>query len=160
MSKISLIAAVANHNVMGLKGKMPWHLPADLRYFRQVTLGKPVVMGHRTYLSIGQPLAGRENIIISRDKQLKIDNCKVINDLSEIRHWPAAEVMVIGGGQIYQQTLPWAGRLYLTQIHTTVAGDTFFPAPDGRWTIVWSQAHDADAHNPYAYCFSILERLV
>jgi dihydrofolate reductase len=157
---ISLIAALAVDRVIGLENAMPWHLPADLAWFKRNTLNKPVVMGRKTYASLGQPLPGRRNIVLSRHPA---DDDRVIWVSSVAEALMAAgeseEIMVIGGGNIYQQFLPRANRLYLTHIDAELDGDTYFPdyEPD-QWQSVFSEFHDADEKNSHSFCFEILDR--
>ncbi len=157
---ISLIAALAADRVIGMENAMPWHLPADLAWFKRHTLNKPVIMGRRTWESIGRPLPGRLNIVISS----KPGDAGGVTWVTSIEAALAAageveEVMVIGGGRIYEQLLPQAGRLYLTHIDAEVEGDTHFPdyAPD-QWVSGFSEFHDADAQNSHSFCFEILDR--
>ncbi|MDI5831868.1 type 3 dihydrofolate reductase [Shewanella xiamenensis] len=127
---IAMIAAMANNRVIGKDNKMPWHLPEDLRHFKAMTLGKPVVMGRKTFESIGRPLPGRHNIVISRQADLLIEGVTCVTSFEAAKEaaGDCEELVVIGGGQLYQQLLPQADRLYLTQINLDVEGDTFFPA--------------------------------
>ncbi|QOL15967.1 type 3 dihydrofolate reductase [Dickeya dianthicola] len=157
---ISLIAALAVDRVIGMENAMPWHLPADLAWFKRNTLNKPVIMGRNTFRSIGRPLPGRLNIVVSSQPG---DDDRVTWAASPEAALAAAgevdEVMVIGGGSIYQQMLSQAGRLYLTHIDAEVEGDTHFPdyEPD-EWVSTFSEFHDADEQNSHSYCFEILER--
>ncbi|ACS84410.1 Dihydrofolate reductase [Musicola paradisiaca Ech703] len=157
---ISLIAALAVDRVIGKENAMPWHLPADLAWFKRNTLNKPVIMGRHTYRSIGKPLPGRLNIVVSSQPG---DDERVIwaasLDEALLAAGDVEEVMVIGGGKVYQQMLPKAGRLYLTHIDAEVEGDTHFPEyePD-EWVSIFSEFHDADEHNSHSYCFEILDR--
>jgi len=157
----SIIAALARHRVIGRGGTMPWRLPAELRYFRNRTLGKPVVMGRRTFESIGRPLPGRRNIVVSRDPRYRAEGVEVARGLDEALALAGAapEVMVIGGAQVYRQALPRARRLYLTHIDAELQGDTHFPPWDPeQWTEIECLPRAADAHNPYAMTFCVLER--
>lgn len=157
---ISLIAAMAEDRVIGKDNQMPWHLPADLAWFKQNTLNKPIIMGRKTYESIGRPLPGRHNIVLSRqagdDERVKWvtsaqDALAAAGDVEE--------VMIIGGGNIYQQFLPFATRLYITQIEAKLAGDTTFPDyTQQSWKIVHSESHQPDEKNAYSYRFEILEK--
>ncbi|ABI37980.1 type 3 dihydrofolate reductase [Shewanella bicestrii] len=134
--RIAMIAAMANNRVIGKDNKMPWHLPEDLRHFKAMTLGKPVVMGRKTFESIGRPLPGRHNIVISRQADLQIDGVTCVTSFEDAKlaAGECEELVVIGGGQLYQQLLPQADTLYLTQISLDVEGDTFFPAWDSdKW---------------------------
>ncbi len=160
---VSLIAALAEKRVIGLDGKMPWHLPADLAYFKRSTMGCPVIMGRKTYDSIGKPLPGRRNIVLSRDLKLVLPGCDVfanIHDaLDSADNENAAEVFIIGGQQLYEQALPMADKLYLTHIEARFEGDTFFPDyTELKWRQVSLEKHPADERNPWAYRFEQLER--
>ncbi|NDL61323.1 type 3 dihydrofolate reductase [Acerihabitans arboris] len=157
---ISLIAALAVDRVIGLENAMPWHLPADMAWFKRNTLNKPVIMGRRTYESIGQPLPGRLNIVVSRhpaaDDRVTWASTPA---MALAAAGGADEVMVIGGGKIYAHFLPQATRLYLTHIDAEVDGDTFFPEyePD-QWQSTFSEFHDADEKNSPSFCWEILDR--
>ncbi|WP_075182306.1 type 3 dihydrofolate reductase [Pantoea sp. 1.19] len=158
--KISLIAALAADRVIGMENAMPWHLPADLAWFKRHTLNKPVIMGRLTFESIGRPLPGRMNIVISRQPGQHPDVTWVTSVQAALdAAADAEEVMVIGGGRVYAQLLPQADGLYLTHIDAEVEGDTHFPEyePD-QWQSVFSEFHDADDANSHSYCFEILER--
>lgn len=164
--KIAMIAAMANDRVIGADNAMPWHLPADLKHFKQVTLGKPVIMGRKTYASIGKALPGRTNIVISSQADYQLDDAIVVNSpqaaLSTAMSLDATveEVMIIGGGAIYQTFLDSADTLYLTFIDLVVTGDTQFPDYNaaGNWVEVESEAHQPDEKNPHAYHFVTLAR--
>jgi dihydrofolate reductase len=153
---ISLVAAMANNRVIGKDNQMPWHLPADLKHFKAVTLGKPIIMGRKTYESIGRPLPGRQNIVISRNPNYLLDGCDTATSFEAALNLVGdqAEVMVIGGGQLYRETLSRANKLYLTFIDLTVDGDTQFPAYDHLPLIETKrEAHQADEKNPFDYTF-------
>ncbi|MGK2946702.1 MAG: type 3 dihydrofolate reductase [Candidatus Malihini olakiniferum] len=157
---ISLITALTVNRVIGMENAMPWHLPADLEWFKRQTLNKSIIMGRNTYLSIGQPLPGRNNILVSSrpgdDERLtSVPTLEAALEAVE----GAEEVMIIGGGSIYQQMLSQASRLYLTHIDAEVEGDTHFPEykPD-EWSSVFSEFHDVDEQNSNNYYFEILER--
>ncbi len=149
---ISIIVAHANQGVIGANNQMLWHLPDDLAYFKLTTLGHCVVMGRKTYQSIGRLLPGRKNIIITRNQTFKVPEAEVVNSLqsaialaSELGH---KRIFIIGGGQIYEQALPLADELHITQVSDEVEGDTFFPAVDyNSWTLVKEQHFNADAHH-------------
>ncbi|MFU9137252.1 type 3 dihydrofolate reductase [Erwinia tasmaniensis] len=157
---ISLIAAMAADRVIGMENAMPWHIPADLAWFKRNTLGKPVIMGRRTWESIGRPLPGRLNIVISRQPG-DAEGATWVTSIEEALKaaGDAEEVMVIGGGKIYEQLLARADRLYLTHIDAEVEGDTTFPdyEPD-QWQSTFSEFHDADEKNSHSYCWEILDR--
>ena len=131
--KISLIVAMAANRAIGLDNKMPWHLSADLKKFKAITMGSPIVMGRKTYESIGRPLPGRSNIIISRNLDYQQAGCLVFNDIKaaiEASSKDAEEIFIIGGAELYKATLPHADNLYLTLINQDFNGDTFFPEID------------------------------
>lgn len=158
---IALIAAMAKNRVIGKSQQMPWHLPADLAHFKKMTMGKPILMGRKTFESIGKPLPGRRNLVITR-QDITIAGCEIFHSLEEALNAVAnvEEVMVIGGGDLFQQALPRTDRLYFTFIDLDVEGDTFFPEwSEKEWKIISNEAHKPDAKNPYAYRFVILERL-
>lgn len=157
---ISLIAALAADRVIGMDNAMPWHLPADLAWFKRQTLNKPVIMGRRTWESIGRPLPGRLNIVIS-SQAAEAEGATWVSSIDEALKaaGEVEEVMVIGGGRIYEQLLPRADRLYLTHIDAEVVGDTTFPDFEPEdWHSSFSEFHDADDKNTHSYCFEILER--
>lgn len=164
---LCLIAAATRNYVIGRNNSMPWHLPEDLRYFKQRTLGKPVVMGRKTWESIGsKPLPGRLNIVVSRQADLQIAGAEIYSDLASAleraRVWAneheADEVMVIGGGQLYKEALPDAQRVYLTRIELELAGDTYFPElPFDDWQRVDAQPFAAEGDKP-AYTFEVWQR--
>ena len=157
---ISLIAALATDRVIGMENAMPWHLPGDLAWFKRNTLNKPVIMGRKTFESIGRPLPGRLNIVIS-SKPGEHEGVTWVTsvDAALAAAGGVEEVMVMGGGRVYEQFLPKANRLYLTHIDAEVEGDTHFPdyEPDD-WKSTFSEFHDADEQNSHGYCFEILDR--
>lgn len=135
--KISIVVAAAENNVIGHQGEMPWHVSGDLKNFKAITSGKPIVMGRKTFESIGRPLPGRQNIVVTRNADWQADGVDVAATLDAALELAgnAAEIMIIGGGQIYAQALPLASRVYLTRIHTEPEGDTSFPAlSEQDWT--------------------------
>ena len=159
---ISLIAAISNNNVIGKGNTMPWHLPADLAFFKRQTINKPIVMGRKTFDSLGgRPLPHRRHLVVSRQAQ-PISGCEVFGSIDDALAAAAnaPEIMIIGGGTIYQQTIDRAHRLYITHIDLDIPdGDTWFPnINDRKWTCVSSEAHSADQKNPAGYCFKIYER--
>lgn len=164
--RLSLIVATANNRVIGRDNKMPWHLPNDLKYFKRVTVGKTVIMGRKTYDSIGRPLPDRSNIVVTRQMDWQPDGVIVVHSLAEgIDHAESLlrgdeEVIVMGGAQIYRAALPQAQRLYLTEIHADFDGDTFFPEISrDEWKEVGREKHFADSANPYDYTFIVLDRV-
>ncbi len=163
--KISMIAAMGKNRVIGLNNKMPWHLPADLKWFKKTTLGSPIIMGRKTYDSIGFPLPGRLNIILSRNPQLSIKGCRVVNsldaalELAKNEENSSQEIFITGGAHLYSKFLKDADRLYLTLIDEVFEGDTFFPDyTQLKWNEVDKIKHLADEENPHAYTFITLDR--
>ncbi len=158
---ISLIAAMASNRVIGINNTLPWHLPADFKHFKAVTMGKPILMGRKTYESIGRPLPGRKNIIITHNTSYSAQGCIVVNSIDEAlaQTKDDAEVMVIGGASFYQQTLPIAQRIYLTIIHHEFEGDAHFVELDNRtWKEIDREDYEPDEKNSYPYSFLTLER--
>ena len=157
---ISLIAALAADRIIGMENAMPWDLPADLAWFKRNTLKKPVIMGRLTFESIGRPLPGRLDIVVSSQPGTT-EGVTWVTSLDEAIQaaGDAEEIMVIGGGRVYEQMLKRADRLYLTHIDAEVEGDTQFPdyEPD-EWQSTFSEFHDADEQNSHSYCFEILDR--
>ena len=157
---ISLIVAVSTNNVIGADGDLPWRLSDDLKRFKAVTMGKPIVMGRKTYESIGRPLPGRQNIVITRQNNFTADGCDVVQSTAEAVEVAggADEIMVIGGSQIYAAFLPTADRIYLTRVHTEVDGDAFFPPLDeAKWRESGSESYEADDSNDYACTVTTLQ---
>ena len=157
---LSLVVAMTSNRVIGRANQLPWRLPADLRYFKRITMGKPIVMGRKTHESIGRPLPGRSNIVITRDPAYAAPGCIVAHSVEEAlaAAQPAEEVMLIGGASLFAQMLPRAERIYLTRIGAELHGDAWFPPLDAqRWQEVWREDHPADDQNPYAYSFILLE---
>ena len=160
--RISIIVATARGGAIGKDNALPWHLPADLKYFKSVTMGKPIVMGRKTFESIGRPLPGRQNIVLTRDTSWHVDGVTVIHDIDDVEQAlneeHTDEVMIIGGAQIYAATLTKADRLYITEIDVDVDGDAFFPVVDSNeWQEVSRQPHPADGEQP-GYSFVIFDR--
>ena len=160
---VSLIAAVARNGVIGVDGDLPWHLPADLAFFKRTTMGHPVVMGRRTWAEVGRPLPGRPNVVLTRDPTFEVPGARVVASLDEaFAPWrdTEEEVFVIGGGEVYRLALPVADRLWLTRIHADVEGDTTFPEfADSEWGRVWSEEHPADARHEWPFTFERWERV-
>jgi len=158
---ISLIWAMDRNRLIGCDNALPWKLPADMAWFKQQTMGKPVLMGRKTYESIGRPLPGRLNLILSRQPDLHIDGCTVVSDIDNARNaaGDAEEIMVIGGAEIYRLLFDCADRLYITDIQTACTGDAWFPPFErATWDEHHHEEHPADERNPYPYSFTILER--
>ena len=160
---LELVVAVAENDVIGRGNRLPWHLPADLRHFKSLTLGKPILMGRKTYESIGKALPGRTNIVLSRSAEFSPGDCVVVKSVDDARIAAGAEpaLMVIGGAEIYRQCLPLAGRIHLTLIHAQIEnGDTIFSGwRGGEWNASSQERHEADDRNAYAYSFITLERM-
>jgi len=158
---VALVVAMTGAGVIGAGGTLPWHLPADLRRFRRITLGHPVVMGRRTHESIGRPLPQRHNIVVTRRSDYRAPDCTVVHGLEQALQAAAGdgEVMVIGGAALYREALAGAGRIYLTEVHADLAGDVYFPAFDrDAWVEISREDHLPDANNAQAYSFVVLER--
>jgi len=158
---ISLVAAMDAGRVIGIENRLPWRLPADMQHFRRVTMGKPVLMGRKTFDSIGKPLAGRRNIVVTQDRHYHPAGVEVVHsiDAALAAAGDVDEIIVIGGASFYEQLLPHAQRLYLTEIHHNFVGDAFFPAMNPQaWREMAREDHAPDANNPYAYSFVTLER--
>lgn len=159
---ISIIVAVSTNNVIGVQGELPWKISDDLKRFKQLTMGKPIVMGRLTWESIGRPLPGRQNIVITRQPDFSAEGCDVV--ASPVAALDVAgdaeEIMIIGGGQIYDLFLPKAGRLYVTRVHTEIEGDAFFPAIDAdSWELVDREAFASSEANEFAFEFRTYERV-
>ena len=161
-STLSLIWAMADNRVIGIENRLPWKLPADMKWFRQNTMGKPIIMGRLTFESFGaKPLPGRRNIIISRNPGYSAEGIETYSSLEEALKATQSddEVMVIGGMSLYQQTLPLADRLYMTLVHTNVEGDAWFPEFDlQRWHETERHDFPADEKNPHSYSFIVLDK--
>ncbi len=161
--KIAIIVAMDKQGVIGRDNGLPWRLSADLQYFRRVTMGNPIIMGRNTHESIGRPLPGRTNIVLTRQDDYQADGCVVVRDISQALAacGDAEQAMVMGGASLYQQFLPLADQLYLTRVDAEVAGDTWFPQwePE-QWQCLSREAHPADDNNEYDYCFEQYQRLV
>lgn len=159
--KISIIVAAAANNVIGRDGGLPWHLPEDLRRFKELTLGKPLLMGRKTHESIGRPLPGRQNIVLTRQTGYEATGCKVVGTIESALAIAkgAEELMVIGGNAVYEMMLPLCERIYLTRVHEAVDGDTFFPEIDtNHWQLTDRQDFAANPDRPHAFSFLVLDR--
>ena len=165
--KLAMIWGMSRNRTIGRNNALPWHLSEDLKYFKRVTMGKPIIMGRKTWESIGKPLPGRCNIVITRDPTYSAEGVKVVRTLEDAISLAesialidgAEEAVVIGGAQIYAQALPLAQRLYMTQVHAEVEGDTFFPIFDlTQWDELGREDFEASGPNPYDYSFVVLER--
>jgi len=161
-TRISIVVAMDTGGVIGRDNGLPWHLPADLQHFKQTTMGKPILMGRKTHESIGRPLPGRTNIVITRDSGYRAAGCVVVNsiDAALAAAGDQDEIMVIGGADFYRQVLPRTDTIYLTRIHEAFDGDTCFPELNAAdWREVERSDHTADAKNPHDYSFIRLDRM-
>ena len=159
---ISLIVAASTNNAIGIRGDLPWRLSDDLKRFKAVTMGKPIVMGRKTWDSIGRPLPGRQNIVITRQPGFSAPGCDVVASVAEAvaLAGDVDEVMIIGGSQIYELALPLADRIYLTCVHAQVEGDAFFPEVDeSRWRLSGDEPHAADERNDFDCSFRVYDRV-
>jgi len=162
VTRLSVVVAADERGGIGHAGGLPWHLPADLKRFKAITMGKPIVMGRRTWDSIGRPLPGRRSIVVSRQAGLAIEGAEVVGSLEEALRVAsdAPESCVIGGAELYRLALPMAGLVHLTRVHATVEADTFLPALDpSDWEEVSSERHPADERHAYPYSFVTLRRV-
>ena len=160
--RITLIVACDRRGVIGRDGGLPWHLPADLARFKRLTMGKPIVMGRRTHESIGRPLPGRKNLVLSRDSSYRSEGCLVVSDVAAAREAAAGaqELMVIGGSAVYRAFLDDADRIERTVVEAEIDGDTYFPEFDeDEFRIAHSELRDADERNPWPLTFQTLERV-
>ncbi len=158
---ISIIAAIGKNLVIGRNNKLPWSLPADMKRFKDLTLGKPVVMGQKTFESIGKPLSARTNIVLSHDKNFQASGCIVALSIEEALSYLKGfdEIMIIGGSSVYEQFLPLAEKMYLTLIDEEFEGDAYFPRLDwNEWIETERISYKADEKNPYSYSFVNLKR--
>lgn len=157
----AFVVAMDENGLIGRDNDLPWRLPADLQYFRSVTMGKPIIMGRHTHESIGRPLPGRQNIVITSLADYQAEGCEVVHSVDEALRIANTtdEVMVIGGASLYKQMFDQVDRLYLTRVHATLEGDTWFPDWDkSQWQQISCESHPADEKNQYAYSFEVYER--
>jgi dihydrofolate reductase len=159
---ISIIVAAAQNGAIGSDNRLPWHLPDDLKRFKALSLGKPIVMGRRTFDSIGRPLPGRTNIVVSRQAGLALEGVAVVQSLDAALAAAGSvpEIVVIGGAEIFRQVLPRTDTIHLTRVHAPVAGDVFFPELDpAQWREAAVEHHAADERHQYAFSFVTLQRI-
>jgi len=160
--RLSIVVAMDDNRLIGSKNQLPWHLPADLAYFKKLTTGKPILMGRKTYDSIGRPLPNRRNIVITRNSNISIPGCEVVSSIDDALELTKddLEVMVIGGASLCEQLLPKVNRLYITKIDGEFEGDVFFPKYDDfDWLEVSCESHPKDNSNAYSYKFIVLDRV-
>jgi len=164
---LSLICAMDENMVIGRNNSLPWHLPEDLKYFKRTTMGSSIIMGRKTYESIGKPLPGRTNIIVTRNRDYEVENARVVNSLTEAVELAenisfidgALEAFVIGGAELFEEALTMVNRMHLTMVHAEVDGDTWFPDFEvSQWREVSREYFEADEANPYDYSICVLER--
>ena len=159
--KLSIIAAMDKNRVIGKDGNLPWHISSDLKNFKKITMGKPILMGRKTHESIGEVLPGRENIILTKKRNYFVEGCIVKNDLDEVlsNFKKVSELIVMGGATLYEQTLDKAEKLYITEVRACIEGDIFFPEYDpDQWVEISRNSFEADENNEYDYSFTVLER--
>lgn len=162
MTRIAFVVAHDRRGVIGKDGKLPWRLPDDMRHVRELTVGKPLIMGRRTFESIGRPLPDRTNIVMTSDPSFRCDGCLVARSSQEALALagPAPEVIIFGGAGVFADFLPRADLIYLTEVEADVGGDTYFPRLDPKdWREVERRAHPADARHPYPFAYVTLERI-
>ena len=160
--RISIVVAHSTNNVIGKDGGLPWHLSEDLKRFKAITLGKPIIMGRLTYDSIGRALPGRQNIVITRQAEFSAEGCDVVSSPDDALQiaGDAREVMVIGGGEIYRHFLPLADRIHRTRIESDIEGDTFFPTlADEEWSVVNIQKPAGNADHEWSVVYEVLDRV-
>jgi len=159
--RLSIIVAMDDNRLIGKGNGLPWHLPADLAFFKKITTGNSILMGRKTYDSIGKPLPNRRNIVISRNSEISITGCEVVNSIEKALSITKEEeeVMIIGGANLFEQLLPDVSRLYITHIDGEFEGETYFPHYDENdWLEVSYESHQPDEKNKYAYHFVLLKR--
>lgn len=162
--RISIIVAASDNNVIGINNMLPWRLPTDLKYFKATTLGKPIVMGRKTFDSLGKPLPGRPNIVITRQTDFAPEGAYVVRSIEEgiekARSFGGDELFITGGSQIFEQAWALVDRIYLTRVYAVVHGDAFFPHIDGgEFELVSDERHEPDEKNQYAFSFQVWERI-
>ena len=159
---ISLLVAASENNVIGKNNKLPWYLPTDMKYFKNISWAMPVIMGRKTFESLGKPLDGRKNIVITRNRNWKYDGVSVVHDLESAKKigedQDIKEVFIIGGAEVFKSSLPDANRVYLTRVHEKFEGDAFFPVLDNSWQMVKSHETQPDEKNVYALSFQVWEK--
>ncbi|HLB41950.1 MAG TPA: dihydrofolate reductase [Gammaproteobacteria bacterium] len=160
---ISAIVAMTESRVIGKNNQLPWHLPADLKHFKAITTGHAILMGRKTFASIGKPLPHRTNLIMTRDPLFQATGGLVMYNIQAAIHWATnnniEKIFIIGGAEMYQQWLPYIQRIYMTIVHAQFEGDTYFPElQDNEWKEIKRETHPADTANPYAYSLLVLDK--
>lgn len=161
---ISLVVAAANNNAIGKNNQLLWHLPNDMKYFKNVTWGMPVVMGRKTFESLGKPLAGRKNIVLTKQEGWKAEGVVAVKEFKDalflVKEMDVKEVMVIGGGEIYRSVFDRANRIHMTRVDAEFEADTFFPVIDPKvWRLVSQKNYEANAKHAYNYSFQVWEKI-
>ncbi|MGG1574168.1 dihydrofolate reductase [Fictibacillus sp. NRS-1165] len=157
---ISFVFAMDENGLIGNRNELPWHLPADLQYFKKVTMGKPIVMGRKTFDSIGKPLPGRENIILTRNESFQAEGCTIIHSVQQALERKEEEVCVIGGAEVFSLFMPYVQRMYITKINESFQGDTYFPEIDeSEWKLVSETPGIVDGKNKYSHDFLVMEKI-
>ncbi len=158
--EISIVVAMDRQRTIGVDGGLPWHLPEDLKYFKRITMGKPIIMGRKTHDSIGRPLPGRENIVVTANPAYRAEGCTAVHSVEQALEHCAGqdEVMIVGGSSLYAEALAKATRLYLTEVDALIEGDVHFPEYDGSlWKEISREKYPADEKNPYPYAFVVYQ---
>lgn len=160
---LSIIVAASENNVIGINNHLPWHLPVDMKYFKDTTMGKPIVMGRKSFEELGRVLPGRPNIMITRRPEYPVEGLHIVSSLEagieKAKTFGTEEIFITGGGEIFKMALPIVDRLYLTRVHAEVTGDTYFPEFDPRgWKLVKNERHEKDEKHQYALTFQVWER--
>lgn len=160
---LSIIVAASENNVIGINNHLPWHLPVDMKYFKDTTMGKPIVMGRKSFEELGRVLPGRPNIMITRQPEYAAEGLYIVPSLEagieKAKTFGTEEIFITGGGEIFKMALPIIDRLYLTRVHAEVTGDTYFPEFDPRgWKLVKNERHEKDEKHQYALTFQVWER--
>ncbi len=163
---LSFVVAISDNNAIGKDNALPWHLPEDLKFFKRITMGKPIVMGRKTFESLGRPLPGRLNVVLSGQKSLQLpEGVQLFSEfgpvIDSLEAAGVEEACIIGGGELFRQTMDKVDRMYVTRVHTVIPdADTFFPDIDHtHWKLAWQEAHEADEKNKFPYTFERYDRI-
>jgi dihydrofolate reductase len=163
---LSFIVAASENNAIGVRNELPWHLPDDFKYFKRITMGKPVIMGRKSYESLGKPLPGRLNVVLSQTGTITLPEGVLLFDslaesIERVEEEEVDEAFIIGGGQIFELAMPYVDRMYITRVHTIIDdADAFFPNVDhSHWKLVWEEKHTKDDKHKYDYTFQQYERI-
>ncbi|RYY56995.1 MAG: dihydrofolate reductase [Chitinophagaceae bacterium] len=161
---VSMVVAAAKNNVIGKDNQLVWNLPNDMKFFKNITWGMPVLMGRKTYEALGKPLPGRKNFVLTRNKGWQVDGAVTVSSLGDARllvqEMDVKEIMIIGGGEIYKMLLPDTNRVYLTRVDASPEGDAWFPELNpAEWKLTSRDDHEADAKHAYSYSFQVWDRI-